>query len=1003
MDIWQSERAISTDSFGQFTHVDVFANGRSGFSLAVVAREAGAPADGRFTVATAEFNEIGDQSILFGYLRPFQTSLVGSIVNVTIPASLPRVGQEFAVERLTNGEWLIAFADGSTTSTTFQYDVRLARFGANAFLIDARLLGTFREPSRFEMSVDPANRAFFTYGVETLLTFESTYRDVIRMSVSEPKARPGGVNGEAQTLPLNTQLLDHDSYWTFSDGSSRVFWIERVVVSGAERFDLRSVELGADTAPVGSSTLLRSFTDGAGFPQIEVVKTSVAAFMAFNTGPGDITISINGNGFSFATSNISLASLLGIAGDTSQWLPKDLIELKNGGVALLWTDGGLHNVTVLDASGGLVATHRFDGFNLGSMTIDELSDGRIVVAYTDRTTSQPFADQVKTVILDPRPDVIIGSDGVDIILGKTGKPETIFGRGGDDTLDTRSGGGTLYGEGGEDVLQGGADSDRMFGGADNDELFGNGGADVLSGGAGADLIDGSLGQDFADYDDAAAAVIIALANTALSTGDAQGDRYRDIEGFNLSDFNDVFRGIGATGRHIVNGQNGDDQAIAASGGLIFNGGAGSDILFMTGTSVGGGFLSASTAFRGDDTGGPQGVDIIVFGLSPIAINIDLSGISSREGRVSYVFGGQTHFIHGDVEGIAGTNFDDVIRGSQYANSIAGGEGLDTLRGGDGNDRIFGGAGNDLLFGDVGADTLQGDAGDDRFYVDETGDRVIEAVGGGSDRVLASANWSLASGQEIELITTTTTLGTSAISLFGNEFDQRLIGNAGVNQLNGRGGADRLEGLGGNDVYYVDNVDDLVFETAGNGSDRLLSFVSYTIAAGQEMELITTNDVRGAAAINLTGNEISQRIIGNDGVNVLRGLGGVDTLEGFGGADVLEGGIGADTLTGGLGADRFAFTALGQGTDVIRDFVSGLDDVQLTGSAFGLATGALAASAFVANATGFTSTAQRLWYNTATDVLRFDSNGSAAGGTVQTFASFSTTPTMVMTAADFVIV
>ncbi|MGY4329355.1 Ca2+-binding RTX toxin-like protein [Bradyrhizobium sp. LB7.2] len=94
----------------------------------------------------------------------------------------------------------------------------------------------------------------------------------------------------------------------------------------------------------------------------------------------------------------------------------------------------------------------------------------------------------------------------------------------------------------------------------------------------------------------------------------------------------------------------------------------------------------------------------------------------------------------------------------------------------------------------------------------------------------------------------------AINLTGNEFGQAIIGNVGANTLDGKGGADTMQGLGGNDFYVVDNAGDKVLEAVGGGVDRVASSVSYTLAAGQEIERLDTTSTAGTTAINLTGNE-----------------------------------------------------------------------------------------------------------------------------------------------------
>nr|WP_244472462.1 calcium-binding protein [Methylobacterium sp. Leaf108] len=216
---------------------------------------------------------------------------------------------------------------------------------------------------------------------------------------------------------------------------------------------------------------------------------------------------------------------------------------------------------------------------------------------------------------------------------------------------------------------------------------------------------------------------------------------------------------------------------------------------------------------------------------------------------------------------------------------------------------MGSAGANTLNGGLNADVMQGLGGNDAYYVDNAGDQVIEASGGGTDWVLTSVSYTLTAGQEIERLETMSSAGTTAINLTGNELANTLVGNAGANTLNGGLGADLLYGRAGNDTFQVDNAADRVFEAAGEGGDRVLASVSYSLTAGQEIERLETTSAAGTTAINLTGNELTNTLVGNAGANTLNGGAGSDALLGGSGADRLLGGTGDDTLEGGLGADR----------------------------------------------------------------------------------------------------
>ena len=79
-------------------------------------------------------------------------------------------------------------------------------------------------------------------------------------------------------------------------------------------------------------------------------------------------------------------------------------------------------------------------------------------------------------------------------------------------------------------------------------------------------------------------------------------------------------------------------------------------------------------------------------------------------------------------------------------------------------------------------------------------------------------------------------------------------------------------------------------------------------------LRTAND-KGKTAINLTGNEYGQTIVGNAGNNILEGKGGADTLNGGGGKDVFVLSNSAVTNPGTANIDAIADYASGDIVDI----------------------------------------------------------------------------------------
>lgn len=385
-----------------------------------------------------------------------------------------------------------------------------------------------------------------------------------------------------------------------------------------------------------------------------------------------------------------------------------------------------------------------------------------------------------------------------------------------------------------------------------------------------------------------------------------------------------------------------------------------------------------------------GTDTLVY-QSAVGGEIDLNsgvGGGSAMGATLYVynsFGQQLYSYYNIwiadgtvIENATGGSGADVILGNQVAN---------VLLGGAGNDSITAGAGNDSLDGGSGVDTLVGGSGNDSYTVDSLSDVVSETstLGTELDTVITHLSWTL--GSNLEKLTLT---GTAAVNGTGNSLANILAGNGAANVLNGGTGADKMYGGGGNDTYYVDNLGDLVVDssTVAGQLDTVNSSVSFTLGANIEKLTLT-----GTAALNGTGNTLGNILAGNGAANVLNGLTGADTMYGGGGNDtyyvdnlgdsvidsstvagqidtvissvsftlganiekltltgtansfgtgntlantlvgnsggnVLAGGTGADTVTGGAGADIFVLSNT-SGSDLITDFVTGIDDLRIS--------------------------------------------------------------------------
>ncbi|MGC2164907.1 MAG: calcium-binding protein, partial [Gallionella sp.] len=194
-------------------------------------------------------------------------------------------------------------------------------------------------------------------------------------------------------------------------------------------------------------------------------------------------------------------------------------------------------------------------------------------------------------------------------------------------------------------------------------------------------------------------------------------------------------------------------------------------------------------------------------------------------------------------------------------------------GGSGGDTLLGTALNDYIDGGAGADTMTGYAGDDTYVVDNVGDVIIEAAGGGSDTVNSYIDYSIANNLNLEHIRL---VGSGNINATGNSGDNSLIGNSGNNVLSGGDG---------NDTYIITSYGDTVVEGNGinSGTDTIISTVSLGLDwFSPNVENLSLAD--GGTARIACGNDLNNVLTGNAQDNVLNGFAGADTMIGGDGND-----------------------------------------------------------------------------------------------------------------------
>jgi Ca2+-binding RTX toxin-like protein len=334
--------------------------------------------------------------------------------------------------------------------------------------------------------------------------------------------------------------------------------------------------------------------------------------------------------------------------------------------------------------------------------------------------------------------------------------------------------------------------------------------------------------------------------------------------------------------------NGQEYKLGATGKIVAKGGAGDDVIDLSGVTDAIDCIIDGGA--GNDTiKAPQGTGkAIIYGGTGDDI---LEGGAGED----HIFGGPgtdtikghggNDFLFGDegtlVRGTSGNGSVTVTVGSTDGNDTIFGEADD-------GDTLFGSAGRDFIFGAGGKDTIRGGGGNDVIF-------------GDSGQVLFSnATLALVDGAD----------GTPAVQ--GTEAGKRgdadnLKGDDGDDFVFGGVGDDRIDGGEGRDFLFGETGKDTI--KGGGGDDDLFGDGWWK----QPTPPDPNHPYRPASG-------------GDD--DDMDGGPGNDRLWGGGGADTMKGGEGDDYLFGGPGNDTMYGDAAGETPQAGHDRIYGEQDNDL---------------------------------------------------------------------------
>ncbi len=686
----------------------------------------------------------------------------------------------------------------------------------------------------------------------------------------------------------------------------------------------------------GNDTI--DFGSGVGYYDINYSGLAGPITVDLSLASGQINKGLDGADTLLNFSNIDFATIGGLGilgtGGNDTFIGSDLanswVQFYGNGGNDTFTGGlGAERISYNNAGGGVTVTFTSQG--AGTTSVDGFG-GIDTFTGIDEIRGSDFADTLTGSDGDER---FITRQGNDYVDGGAGFDTVRYDRSGVDSLSVDLGAqtatGTWYGQAFTDTLinieavRGSSGNDILIGDNNSNDLYGKAGNDTINTGdnvgglIGYDWVQGGTGNDTITFGQGHGYFLVDYRwNSAPITVDltlASGQVDKGVDGIDtlvgLSMISSTDSGL------EIRGTDGNDTFIGSNDpGLnyaAFQGMGGNDI-----------FTGGTVFERINYSKALTGVTVTFSG--------DGVGTTTQDG-----------FGYGDtftgIDGVRGSNFNDILTGSAGDQDFVTGGGSDIVDGGAGfdtarysrvdygpltismsqvtgtwngaaftdnltgiekivgstfNDIITGSTGNDTLVGAAGNDTLNGGLGDDTYvYYFGDGNDVITDTGGLDSIILADG--------AIDELSTSRRVGDDLVLEFSD------------------GGTLTVTG-----AYLGQAVESIVDQITDSNGNVVLEFAhvfqtGLTGTAGSDWIAGTTGDdiINGGSAGSneLYGDAGDDQITGGGEDDFISGGTGNDTLTGGAGDDTLNGGAGNDLLDGGLGQDTVSYSGAAEGVSV----------------------------------------------------------------------------------------